>query len=68
MTGQGALFGREEGKLSPGSICLTLTWLVRAELGDNGLVTNYGEGVLQDWRGGKVKFYPYEKGGGRKKF
>ena len=34
-----------------------------------GLVTNYGEGGLQNGRGGggHVKFYPYEKGG-RKKF
>ena len=32
-----------------------------------GLVTNYGEGGLQNGRGGNVKFYPYEKGG-RKKF
>ena len=30
-----------------------------------GLVTNYGEGRLQNGRGrGHVKFYPYEKGGG----
>ena len=28
-----------------------------------GLVTNYGEGGLQNGRGGHVKFYPYEKGG-----
>ena len=34
-----------------------------------GLVTNYGEGGLQNGRGGHVKFYPYEKGGGgAKKF
>ena len=33
-----------------------------------GLVTNYGEGGLQNGRGGHMKFYPYEKGGGRKKF
>ena len=33
-----------------------------------GLVTHYGEGGLQNGRGGHVKFYPYEKGGGRKKF
>ena len=33
-----------------------------------GLVTNYGEGGLQNGRGGgHVKFYPYEKGG-RKSF
>ena len=34
-----------------------------------GLVTNYGEGGLQNGRGGggHVKFYPYEKGG-RNKF
>ena len=31
------------------------------------LVTNYGEGGLQNGRGGHVKFYPYVKGG-RKKF
>ena len=31
----------------------------------NRLVTNYGEGGgLQNGRGGHVKFYPYEKGGG----
>ena len=29
-----------------------------------GLVINYGEGGLQNGRGGHVKFYPYEKGGG----
>ena len=30
-----------------------------------GLVTNYGEGGLQNGKGGgHVKFYPYEKGGG----
>ena len=29
-----------------------------------GLVTNYGEEGLQNGRGGDVKFYPYEKGGG----
>ena len=33
-----------------------------------GLVTNYGEGGgLQNGRGGHVKFYPYEKGGGEQK-
>ena len=31
-----------------------------------GLVTNYGEGGLQNGRGGHVKFYPYEKGGAEK--
>ena len=32
-----------------------------------GLVTNYGEGGggLQNGRGGHMKFYPYEKGGGK---
>ena len=35
--------------------------------GGKGLVTNYGEGGLQNGRGGHVKFYPYEKGG-REKF
>ena len=29
-----------------------------------GLVTNYGGGGVQNRRGGHVKFYPYEKGGG----
>ena len=30
-----------------------------------GVVTNYGEGGgLQNGRGGHMKFYPYEKGGG----
>ena len=37
-----------------------------------GLVTNYGEGgggaTKREGGGGHVKFYPYEKGGGRKKF
>ena len=34
-----------------------------------GLDTNYGEGGgLQNGRGRHVKFYPYEKGGGGKKF
>ena len=33
-----------------------------------GLVTNYGEGGLQNGRGGPVKFYPYEKGGGGNSF
>ena len=28
------------------------------------VVTNYGEGGLQNGRGGQVKFYPYNKGGG----
>ena len=32
-----------------------------------GVVTNYGEGELQNGGGGHVKFYPCEKGGGRKK-
>ena len=34
------------------------------------MVTNYKEGgrVLQNGRGGHVKFDPYEKGGGRKSF
>ena len=40
--------------------------------GPKGLVTNYGEGRALNGRGGggggHVKFYPYEKGGGRKKF
>ena len=32
------------------------------------MVTNYGEGGLQNGRGGgHVKFYPYEKGGGAEK-
>ena len=31
---------------------------------DKGLVTNYGQGWLQNGRGGHVKFYLYEKGGG----
>ena len=31
------------------------------------MVTNYGEGGLQNGRGGgHVKFYPYEKGGAEK--
>ena len=29
-----------------------------------GLVTNYGEGGLQNGKGGQVKFYPYKRGGG----
>ena len=34
-----------------------------------GLVTNYGEGGATKREGGRqVKFYPYEKGGGRKSF
>ena len=34
---------------------------------NKGLVTNYGEGGLQNGRGGgDVKFYPYEKGGQKK--
>ena len=33
-----------------------------------GLVTNDGEGGLQNKRRGHVKFYPYEKGGGGKSF
>ena len=32
-----------------------------------GLVTNYGEGGLQNGRAGQVKFYIYEKGGGAEK-
>ena len=32
-----------------------------------GLVNNYGEGGLQNGRGGHVKFYPYKRGG-RKSF
>ena len=31
-----------------------------------GLVTNYGEGGLQNGRGGHVMFYPDEKGGAEK--
>ena len=32
------------------------------------MVINYGEGGrLQNGRGGHVKFYPYEKGGGAEK-
>ena len=30
------------------------------------MVTNYGEGGLQNGRGGHVKFYPYEKGAAEK--
>ena len=30
------------------------------------MVTNYGEGGLQNGRGGHVKFYPYENGGAEK--
>ena len=33
-------------------------------VGCKGLVTNHGEGELQNRRGGHVKFYTYEKGGG----
>ena len=33
-----------------------------------GLVTNYGEGGGYKMGGGHMKFYPYAKGGGRKKF
>ena len=36
------------------------------QLYSEGLVTNYGEGGLQNGRGGHVKFYPYEKGVGGK--
>ena len=32
-----------------------------------GLVTNYGEGGLQNGRWGAVKFYPHKKGGGAEK-
>ena len=32
-----------------------------------GLVINYGEGGLQNGRGGHMKFYLYEKGGGAEK-
>ena len=35
-------------------------------LRDWSLIT--GRGGLQNGRGGHVKFYPYKKGGGRKKF
>ena len=39
-------------------------------LPSKGVVTNYGEGGGGATKrgGGHVKFYPYEKGGGRKKF
>ena len=30
--------------------------------------SNYGKGGLQNGRGDHLKFYPYEKGGGRKGF
>ena len=30
-----------------------------------GLVTNYGEGGATKREGGHVKFYPYQKGGGK---
>ena len=33
-----------------------------------GLVTNYGEGGIQNGMGGQVRFYPYEEGGGGKCF
>ena len=39
----------------------------RTFLRDWSLITGRGGG-LQNGRGGHVKFYPYEKGGGRKKF
>ena len=36
-----------------------------ATMGLWGVVTNYGEGVATKWkRRGRVKFYPYKKGGG----
>ena len=41
------------GKIKPNDSCLL----------SKGLVTNYEEG-LQNGRGGHVKFYPYQKGGG----
>ena len=43
---------------------------VSVGLYSKGLVINYGEGgaTKQEVGGGHVKFYPYEKGGGRKKF
>ena len=33
-----------------------------ASVPNKGLVTNYGEGGLQNGRGGHVKFDPYKKG------
>ena len=35
---------------------------------NKGLVTNYGEGGLQNGRGGPHEVLPLIKGGGRKKF
>ena len=41
----------------------------RVELRDWSLITGKEGGGLQNGRGGvHVKFYPYEKGGGREKF
>ena len=36
---------------------------MKFDVSPKGLVTNYGEGGLQNGMGGHVKFYPYEKGG-----
>ena len=35
---------------------------------DWSLITGRGGGATKQEGGGHVKFYPYEKGGGRKKF
>ena len=44
-------------------------YLYETQTGLKGLVTNYGEGGGgYKTGGGHMKFYPYEKGGGRKKF
>ena len=47
------------------------SWLISIKGPENQLLRDWslitGRGVLQNGRGGHVKFYPYEKGG-RKKF
>ena len=56
-----------KGPIQPCRACKMLVYVRKSSNKCKGLVTNYGEGGLQNGRGGHMKFYPYEKGG-REKF
>ena len=48
-------------------LCMKMLGLTYNQYEDKGLVTNYGEGGLQNGRGGgHVNYYPYKNGGWKK--
>ena len=66
--GQLGTIGLEKRPFKEPFTSVFFNYLVIDVITSKGLVTNYGEGDLQNWRGRAHEVLPLRKGGGRKKF